>query len=137
MRISDRAASAKTAMKPISTPRISASSTARRSKTPSPSAAETASAARLRASFMARSVIRRAPRGLGCYRPETIETNQKGVRTLFLEKGSGASACHVFSERTPKSRAIATQSYIKQRAPREVRHLLEKKGPDPFQSEGM
>ena len=51
MRIWARDSSANTAMKPTSTRRMSASSLARRSNTPLPSAVDTASAARLSASW--------------------------------------------------------------------------------------
>ena len=74
MRICVRAGSSNSAMKPTSTPRISATSPASRSNTAPLSAADTASAARLRASFMGGSVIRHAAARRRCYRTETIET---------------------------------------------------------------
>src|SRR6185295_6820583 len=80
MRISARASSANTAMKPTSTRRMSASSLDSRSNTPWPSALEMASAARLSASWSGSWVPMGAQcnssRAAGgrCYTTETIET---------------------------------------------------------------
>src|SRR5580765_4018233 len=70
MRMRERSGSSNTAMKPIATPRMPA----RRSKTPPPSAADTASAARLRLSSMGAQCNARAAPQRRCYTTETIET---------------------------------------------------------------